>query len=48
MVSLGDVLAGRKDVRQEQEEGIGLAVRTIEEFKDRTFSFQETQPDSGR
>lgn len=47
MATLIDVLAGRKNVRREQEEGIGLAIQTIEEFKDRTFSFQETQPDSG-
>jgi len=47
VVSLIDILAGRKQVRQEQEEGIGLAIRTIEEFEGRAFSFQETHPDSG-
>lgn len=47
MVSFSDVFAGRKHVRHEQEEGVDLALRTIDEFKERTFSFHETQPDSG-
>lgn len=47
MVSFRDVLAGRKNVRHEQAEGVELAIRLIEEFEDRTFSFSETNPDSG-
>jgi len=47
MASLIDRLAGRKDVQQEEGDGLRLAIQTIKEFADRTFSFQETQPDSG-
>jgi hypothetical protein len=44
METIIDWLAGRKHIERAKEPGISLAIQTIEEFTERTFSCPETTP----